>query len=138
MEESGYCEAGSSHAAGPECFLYYVLLLPAFPSCPFALLGTMRSALLLAVILALSLTLGAVCEESQEQVVPRGGRREVRHPSSGARLGRGLGNIMGEQLCWFPKLQGKVWPVGGSYLGYPSQGWIPWPLRSAHVLAVLG
>ncbi|XP_045685807.1 tachykinin-3 isoform X2 [Phyllostomus hastatus] len=36
----------------------------------------MRSALLLAVILALSLALGAVCEESQEQVVPRGGRRE--------------------------------------------------------------
>ncbi|XP_024431957.1 tachykinin-3 [Desmodus rotundus] len=36
----------------------------------------MRRALLLAVILVLSLALGAVCEESQEQVVPRGGRRE--------------------------------------------------------------
>ncbi|XP_054436229.1 tachykinin-3 [Pteronotus mesoamericanus] len=38
----------------------------------------MRSALLLAAILALSLALGAVCEGSQEQVVPRGGRRELR------------------------------------------------------------
>ncbi|XP_019597862.1 tachykinin-3 isoform X1 [Rhinolophus sinicus] len=36
----------------------------------------MRSALLLAAILALSLAQGAVCEESQEQMVPRGGRKE--------------------------------------------------------------
>ncbi|XP_054574568.1 tachykinin-3 [Eptesicus fuscus] len=36
----------------------------------------MRSALLLAAILALSLPLGAVCEESPEQVVPSRGRRE--------------------------------------------------------------
>ncbi|XP_019597865.1 tachykinin-3 isoform X2 [Rhinolophus sinicus] len=38
----------------------------------------MRSALLLAAILALSLAQGAVCEESQEQMVPRGGRKEPR------------------------------------------------------------
>nr|KAF6453992.1 tachykinin precursor 3 [Molossus molossus] len=36
----------------------------------------MRSALLLAAVLALSLALGAVCEGSQEQVVRSGGRRE--------------------------------------------------------------
>ncbi|XP_066110981.1 tachykinin-3 isoform X2 [Saccopteryx bilineata] len=37
----------------------------------------MRSTLLLAAILALSLALEAVCEESQEQMVPLRGRREV-------------------------------------------------------------
>lgn len=67
------------------------ILLPTFPFCPFALLGTMRSALLLAAILALSLAQGAVCEESQEQMVPRGGRKEVRYPSSWACPGRVLG-----------------------------------------------
>ncbi|XP_066225645.1 tachykinin-3-like isoform X3 [Saccopteryx leptura] len=36
----------------------------------------MRSTLLLAAILALSLALEAVCEESQEQMVPLRGRRE--------------------------------------------------------------
>ncbi|XP_019513116.1 PREDICTED: tachykinin-3 isoform X3 [Hipposideros armiger] len=36
----------------------------------------MRSALLLAAMLALSLAPGAVCEESQEQTVPRGVRNE--------------------------------------------------------------
>ena len=136
--ESGAGEAGSSHAAGRECFLCYVLLLPAFLSCLSALLGTMRRALLLAVILVLSLALGAVCEESQEQVVPRGGRREVRHPSSGARIGRVLGNIMGEQLCWFQKLQGKVWPVGWELPGLSVRGLISWPLWSAHILTVFG
>ncbi|XP_006093666.1 tachykinin-3 [Myotis lucifugus] len=37
----------------------------------------MRGALLLAASLALCLVLGAVCEESQEQVVPRSGDRKV-------------------------------------------------------------
>ncbi|KAM8802076.1 tachykinin-3 isoform 2-T2 [Rhynchonycteris naso] len=37
----------------------------------------MRSTLLLAAILAFSVALEAVCEESQEQMVPHRGRREV-------------------------------------------------------------
>lgn len=85
--ELGAGEAGSSQAASHECLpclhLCCVLLLLAFPlSCPSALLGIMRSALLFAVILALSLarSLGAVCEESQEQVVPGGSHSKVRHP----------------------------------------------------------
>lgn len=86
------CGVGSwgGTAAGCKRFLHLppcrVLLLPAFPFCPFALLGTMRSALLLAAILALSLARGAVCEESQEQMVPGGGRKEVRYPCSQAAL----------------------------------------------------
>lgn len=59
----------------------YLLPLPALPrACPFALPGTMRSALLFAVILALGLarTFGAVCEESQEQVAPGGSHSKVR------------------------------------------------------------
>lgn len=81
-----------------------ILVVPTFPFCPFALVGTMRSALLLAAILALSLAQGAVCEESQEQMVPRGGRKEVRYPSSWACPGRVLGNIMRAALCWSQKL----------------------------------
>ena len=51
-------------------------------SCLSVLLGIMRSTLLFAVILALSSarSLGAVCEESQEQVVPGGGHSKVRLP----------------------------------------------------------
>lgn len=77
---------------------------PAFPSCLFALLGTMRSTLLLAAILALSLALGAVCEESQEQVVRSGGRREVRHhlprPSRAA-LAEYWAASWEQELRWF-------------------------------------
>lgn len=55
---------------------------PPFLSCLSVLLGTMRRALLFAAILAISLaySLGAVCEDSQEQVVPAGGHNKVRHP----------------------------------------------------------
>lgn len=100
MGELGAGEAGSSQAAGRECFLRLPCAvsfsLPSL-SCPSALLGTMQSTLLFAAILALSLaqSFGAVCEESQEQVVPGGGESKVRHPSSCACPGRVLGSIMG-------------------------------------------
>jgi hypothetical protein len=59
----------------------YILLLSS-GLCPFALPGTMRSILLFTAILAFSLawSFGAVCEESQEQVVPSGSHSKVRHP----------------------------------------------------------
>lgn len=51
------------------------ILLDQLPSAQDCSTGTMRSALLFAAILAISLasSFGAVCEDSQEQVVPGGG-----------------------------------------------------------------
>lgn len=74
------------------------------PCLSLCTLSTMRSALLLAAILALSLALGVVCKESQEKVVPSKGHMAVRRPSSWACLGRVLGNVMGATA-----LLGKVW-----------------------------
>lgn len=66
----------------------------------------MRSTLLFVAILALSLawSLGAACEESQEQLMPSGGHSKVRHPLWLARPGRDLGTTMGATLCLFHKL----------------------------------
>ena len=77
---------GGAAGAGGECLRGCPCVLssssPPPPSCVSALLGIMQSALLFAVILALSSarSLGAVCEESQEQVVPGGGLSKVRLP----------------------------------------------------------
>lgn len=102
-------EAGSGEAVDREHLLHLhrvvSLSLPSCP-CPSALLGIMRSTLLFVAILALSLawSLGAACEESQEQLMPSGGHSKVRHPLWLARPGRDLGTTMGATLCLFHKL----------------------------------
>lgn len=54
----------------------------------------MRSALLLAAILVLSLARGAVYRKSQEQMVPDGGHKEVRYSSSYTYPGKVRGNVL--------------------------------------------
>ncbi|XP_011374174.1 tachykinin-3 [Pteropus vampyrus] len=58
----------------------------------------MRSALLLAAILVLSLARGAVCKKSQEQMVPDRSHKEVKYSSSWTYPGKVRGNVMGAVL----------------------------------------
>lgn len=88
------------------------------PSLSLCTLSTMRSALLLAASLALCLVLGAVCKESQEQVVRRSANRKVRYPSGWACLGRVLGNIMGATALLVPKAVGAGAVVEGRPVGW--------------------
>lgn len=64
----------------------------------------MRSALLLAAILVLSLARGAVCKKSQEQMVPDRSHKEVKYSSSWTYPGKVRGNVMGAVL---PKAVGR-------------------------------
>lgn len=64
----------------------------------------MRSALLLAGILVLSLAPGAFCKKSQEWMVPDGGHKEVKYSSSWTYPGKVRGNVMGAVL---PKAVGR-------------------------------
>lgn len=70
----------------------------------------MRSTLLLAVSLALSLALGALCTESKDH-------ERVRYPSGWACLGRVLGNIMGATALLVPKAVGEAVVVEGRLVG---------------------
>lgn len=88
----------------------------------------MRRSLLFAAILAISLarSLGAVCEDSQEQVAPGGGHNKVRPPSSCARPGRALGNVPRAGTLPVPQLSRRRWARQiGSSPGDPSEGGCP-------------
>lgn len=93
-------------------------------SCLSVLLGIMRSALLFAVILALSSarSLGAVCEESQEQVVPGGGHSKVRLPLWFATLAEYQTPSWGPHSACPTSVGRKVGWAGGELLGLSTRG----------------
>lgn len=120
-------EAGSGEAVDREHLLHLhrvvSLSLPSCP-CPSALLGIMRSTLLFVAILALSLawSLGAACEESQEQLMPGGGHSKVRHPLWLARPGRVLGTTMEPHSACSTSCREESGQADWELPGYPSEG----------------